>query len=113
MTEYLDAWHRYAQFTGRTGVRGYWMFVLMNALFHAVAMIIGRILGLYLQLFLLYDIAMFIPWLAITTRRLHDTGRSAWLQLLWLVPIAGWVLMFIFLVEDSKKQSEHSIYDAQ
>jgi uncharacterized membrane protein YhaH (DUF805 family) len=34
--------------------------------------------------------ATFLPGIAVTARRLHDTDRSGWWQLLWLIPLVGW-----------------------
>lgn len=101
MNEYLDAWHRYAQFDGRTDVRGYWMFFLMNAVFLVTAHFVGCAIGLE-RLPIAYNMATLIPGLSITTRRLHDTGRSGFWQLLWLIPVLGWALMIAFLVKKSK-----------
>ena len=46
---------------------------------------------------------LFLPTLAVTARRLHDTGRSGWWQLLWFVIIIGWIILIIWLVSDSKQ----------
>ena len=44
----------------------------------------------------------FIPGLAVTARRLHDTNRSGWWQLLWIVILIGWIPLFIFFASSSK-----------
>ena len=54
--------------------------------------ILGMIIGL----------GLLLPNLAIGARRLHDTGRSGWLQLLWLIPIIGWIIVIIWLAEEGK-----------
>ena len=38
---------------------------------------------------LIYALAVFLPGLAVTMRRLHDTDRSGWWILIALVPCAG------------------------
>jgi len=38
----------------------------------------------------------------VTARRLHDTDRSGWLQLLWFIPIIGWILLIIWCAEAGK-----------
>jgi uncharacterized membrane protein YhaH (DUF805 family) len=43
-----------------------------------------------------FTIATFLPYAAVTTRRLHDTNRSGWWQLLVFVPVVGWILLIIF-----------------
>ena len=41
----------------------------------------------------------FIPYLALSVRRLHDTNRSGW-NLLWgLMPGIGGIILFVFTVE--------------
>ena len=49
----------------------------------------------------IYSLALLIPGLSAGARRLHDTGRSGWWQLLWLVPIIGWLVLIVFLAQDS------------
>ena len=44
----------------------------------------------------------FIPGLAVGARRLHDTNRSGWWQLLWIVILIGWIPLFIFFASPSK-----------
>ena len=50
----------------------------------------------------LYALAVLIPGLAVSARRLHDTNRSGWWILTGLVPILGWIALLIFYVEDSR-----------
>lgn len=51
---------------------------------------------------LLYSLAMAIPGLAVCFRRLHDIGKSgAWI-LIGLVPIAGFIILIVFLATDSQ-----------
>jgi uncharacterized membrane protein YhaH (DUF805 family) len=50
----------------------------------------------------LWSLATFIPGLAIGARRLHDTGRSG-KNLWWLaLPIVGWIILLVYVLEDSK-----------
>jgi uncharacterized membrane protein YhaH (DUF805 family) len=39
------------------------------------------------------NLVMLLPGLAVGARRLHDVDKTAWLLLLWLVPIIGWALL--------------------
>ena len=39
-----------------------------------------------------------VPSLAVTVRRLHDTGKSGWFYLLALIPYIGGLIIFIFSV---------------
>ena len=49
--------------------------------------------------FELTRLALIVPWLAVNSRRLHDTGESGWLGLLLLIPILGWFVLVPFLVK--------------
>lgn len=46
----------------------------------------------------IYELAVFIPSLAVAVRRLHDTDRRGWWLLLLLIPVIGWIILFVFLV---------------
>jgi len=50
----------------------------------------------------LFSLATCLPSIAVTARRLHDTDRSGWLQLLWFIPIIGWILLIIWCAEAGK-----------
>jgi len=50
---------------------------------------------------LLYSMALCIPSLAVLTRRLHDVGKSGWSMLLVLIPIVGWILLWVWVCTDS------------
>ncbi len=49
----------------------------------------------------LYLLAVLLPGIAVSVRRLHDTGRSAWWVLIGLIPIIGPIILVVFLVQDS------------
>src|SRR5690606_27386147 len=44
-------------------------------------------------------LGLLIPSLAVGFRRLHDTGKTAWWMLLWLLPIIGWIALLIFYLQ--------------
>lgn len=44
---------------------------------------------------------VFLPGLAVSVRRLHDTGHSGWLYLLIIIPILGSLFLLYFFVSDS------------
>ena len=48
----------------------------------------------------LMTLGLAIPFIAVTTRRLHDSNKSGWVQLLYLIPVLGWLLMILFLVTE-------------
>jgi uncharacterized membrane protein YhaH (DUF805 family) len=46
-----------------------------------------------------------VPSIAVTVRRLHDTGRSGWWILISLVPVIGWIVLLVFMLTDSQPGS--------
>ncbi len=106
MEYFLGAYKKYADFTGRARRKEFWMFVLFYFIFSIVLGIIDGIIGVQL-LGLLFSLGSLIPSLAIGARRLHDTGRSGWWQLLYLIPLIGLIIMIVFLVQDSQADNEY------
>ena len=51
----------------------------------------------------LFSLATIIPSIAVTTRRLHDTGRSGWWYLLIFVPLFGWIALLVFYCQDGTR----------
>ncbi len=87
----------YAQFQGRAGRAEFWYFALASMLINIGLGIFERLILGNQLLSALYGFALFVPNIAVTTRRLHDTDRSGWWQLLILVPLFGWIVLIIFL----------------
>jgi len=46
----------------------------------------------------IFALATFLPTWAVEVRRLHDTGRSGWWLLLWLIPLVGFIILLIWLI---------------
>ena len=107
MNWYLQALKKYADFSGRARRREYWFYILFYVIILVVLTICDTIIGTTMQgaglgiLTLIYLLAVLIPTLAVTVRRLHDTGRSGWWILIQLVPIVGVFILLYFLVSDS------------
>ena len=110
MREYLNVLqNNYANFSGRARRREYWMFFLCNLLvaIACMAVDVGLVMTVGIGfLNLLYSLAVIIPGVAVTVRRLHDTGRSGWWILIALVPVVGLVLL-VFMCLDSQPGSNH------
>ena len=106
MEYFLDAFRQYATFSGRATPRQYWMFFLFYVITIIVLTVIDTVVGT-MVLAGLFSLAALIPSLSIATRRLHDTGRSGWWQLLWLVPLVGFIIMLVFLVKDSQDDNDY------
>jgi len=53
----------------------------------------------------IFALATFIPYLAVTVRRLHDTDRSGWWLLLAFIPIIGGIILLVFMIQDSQPET--------
>ena len=77
---------QYADFKGRASRRQFWMFVLYNVIAAVIVGIIGGIVGLNAILSGLYSLALLIPSLAISVRRLQDIDKEwYWILSIWLI----------------------------
>lgn len=109
ITQYSNALKQYAGFKGRSSRTDYWMFTLANIFLGFVAMYIDIGAGLtykplpYGVIYSIYSLAVLIPGLAITARRLHDSGKSGWFMLIGLIPGIGGVILIVFLLMPSQK----------
>ena len=129
---YLDTLkNRYAQFSGRASRSEFWFFVLFNLIVSIIFAILDSVLGTgytyevttntlatatteaasvnvtqtigYLQS--LYGLAVLIPSIAVSIRRLHDIGKSGWWILLSVIPLVNIIGVFVliyFYVQDSQ-----------
>jgi uncharacterized membrane protein YhaH (DUF805 family) len=103
---YLTVWRKYADFAGRARRREYWLFALANLL--VAVILVGLDVALFgppgeggVGLFSgLYGLAVLVPSLAVTVRRLHDTDHSGWWLAIVVVPIIGGLVLFVFQVLD-------------
>jgi uncharacterized membrane protein YhaH (DUF805 family) len=102
MNWYLIALKKYAEFDGRARRKEYWMFALFNLLITLAIAVIEAIIGTPGFLGLIYALAVLLPAIAVSVRRLHDTDRSGWWLLIALVPIVGAIVLLVFMVQDSK-----------
>ena len=107
MNWYLDALRKYATFEGRARRKEYWFFILFNVLAVVVLGIIDVVLGTSSKeaglglLSGIYLLAVLLPALAVTVRRLHDTDRSGWWILIEFIPLIGGLVLLVFTLLDS------------
>jgi uncharacterized membrane protein YhaH (DUF805 family) len=106
MNWYLSVLKKYAVFSGRARRKEYWLFFLFNIVFAFVAMVLDNALGTAIEdkgyglIYILYALAVFLPGLAVTVRRLHDLGKSGWLLLIVFIPIIGAVWLLVLMCLD-------------
>ena len=117
---------RYADFSGRSRRKEYWMFTLFILLVYAVFGVlffmgfdlaamstggdpqIGAIGWIAISLFGIFALAIFIPALAVVVRRLHDQDKSGWFILIQFIPYIGGIIMLIFMcIEGTKGENRY------
>jgi uncharacterized membrane protein YhaH (DUF805 family) len=107
MSWFVEALKKYAVFSGRSRRKEYWFFVLYVVIISIVLSAIDTIIGAYNVstgvglLSGIFGLAVLIPSIAVSVRRLHDTDRSGWWILLGLIPIIGHIILIVFYVENS------------
>ncbi len=109
---------RYADFSGRSRRKEYWMFALLQLIVIFAIAIIGGILGafspdasggmsfgggLMFGLFGLYALAIIVPSIAVQVRRFHDQDKSGWFVLLGFIPYIGGIVVLVFMCLDGTK----------
>lgn len=105
---------RYADFNGRSRRKEYWMFMLLQMI---VLVVLGGIFGIaaaigggdngpgalawvVFAIIMIFGLAMIVPGIAVTVRRLHDQGKSGWFYLISLVPYVGAIVLLVFMCID-------------
>ena len=74
---------QYATFKGRATRREFWWWILASIVGFCVVSIFARLIGFPL-LVSIFELAVVLPTIAVTTRRLHDINKSGWWQLAWI-----------------------------
>ena len=106
----------YVNFSGRARRSEFWYFVLMNIIISFAIGIIEGFLGLgnyesseygfTMQggvISNLYALAVFLPGLGVSVRRLQDTGKSGWTILLGLIPLVGAIILIVYFAQEGTK----------
>ena len=112
MTWYLKVFKQYFDFRGRARRKEYWMFTLINTLILLALMFIEFVVlganpetGEGIIFYPLYTLITFIPGLAVSIRRLHDTGKRGWYLFTMFVPLIGVFILIYYLAQDSERDS--------
>ena len=90
---------KYVDFSGRASRSEYWWFVLFIMLVSVGASLFSDVLSG------LVSLATLLPSIAAATRRLHDTHRSGWWQLIVLLPVLGLIVLIVFLAQEGKSET--------
>tara|TARA_Y100000590_G_scaffold408586_1_gene499817 strand:+ start:74 stop:787 length:714 start_codon:yes stop_codon:yes gene_type:complete len=98
--EYKNAFAKYGEFKGRSTVREFWSFFLLNIPLGLIGVLVP-VLGILLL------IGLAIPHLSVGVRRLHDTNRSGWYFLIALIPLGNLVLLVFFCQAGTLGENDH------
>jgi uncharacterized membrane protein YhaH (DUF805 family) len=94
---------QYATFSGRAARPEYWYFVLFNIMVAIASTVLDVMIfdptAEFSPINSLTSLALLLPSLAVAARRLHDVDRTAWWILLFLIPVIGWLIAILFLVQ--------------
>ncbi|MDN5873895.1 MAG: DUF805 domain-containing protein [Sinobacteraceae bacterium] len=113
MNAYLNGWKHYAVFRARSPRFEYWIFTLVNgvivwlllgahefrvwdALLHHQMLVPSTGAMFLAAVGQFFALALVIPNIAVSVRRLHDTDRSGWWWWLALLPIIGWIVLLVW-----------------
>jgi len=106
MNWFLEVLKKYAVFDGRARRKEYWFFYLFYLIIFVVLIFLDGMTGSLIEtagvgmLSGIFVLAMIIPGLAVSVRRLHDTDRSGWWILISLIPLIGGIWFLILMVLD-------------
>ena len=116
MEWYIKVIKSYSDFNGRSRRKEYWMFTLWNIIFALSVIVLDYQFGIvypsfgYGPLYIAYGLFVFIPGLAVAIRRLHDIGKSGWMYLVGLIPIAGAIwLLILFVTEGNQGNNDYGV----
>ncbi|MBH0329593.1 membrane protein [Brevibacillus brevis] len=104
---YTSVLKQYVAFAGRARRQEYWMFTLFNIIVSLVIALVDSLIGTASVLGMIYSLAVLLPSLGVTVRRLHDTGRSGWWVLLGLIPFIGAIILIVFMCQDSQGDNQY------
>jgi uncharacterized membrane protein YhaH (DUF805 family) len=100
---------KYGDLSGRARRKEYWMFHLFNVIFTIAVVILASIFGTASEedlglrvIYGLFALAIILPTLSATVRRLHDVGKSGWWILISIIPLIGDIWLFVLMVTDSQ-----------
>jgi len=88
---------KYAEFSGRASRSEYWWWFLFVFLATMAASVVND------KISALFSIAVMLPGLAVGTRRLHDIDKSGWFQLLFLIPVIGWIILIYWAAQEGRE----------
>ena len=95
----ITCFKKYATFSGRARRSEYWYFMLFNFI---VSTALGLIFDDPSHILYLFTLAIFLPGMSVSWRRLHDIGKSGAFYFLLLIPLVGPICMLVWYCRDSQ-----------
>lgn len=104
----ITCFRKYVTFSGRATRSEFWWFVLFN-------MIVGFVIKLFDGLLFgggpastgslgsLHSLVIFLPAISVQVRRLHDLNKSGWWYWMWLIPVIGWIALFVWNISEGSR----------
>lgn len=104
---YVEFWKRYVDFSGLTTRKNFWVAIIINWVIVMILNVlpVARVsagTSEFSVLATIFGLAILIPTIAVTIRRLHDTGRSGWFYLLNLIPFVGSIIVLVLCALPAK-----------
>jgi uncharacterized membrane protein YhaH (DUF805 family) len=110
---------RYADFSGRSRRKEYWMFYLFVILVLAALAALAAVFGafpstgeepstfglLFFGLMGIFGLGIIVPSIAVAVRRFHDQDKSGWFYLLGFIPYVGGIIMLVFMCIEGTRGS--------
>lgn len=100
MAYFVDFWKNYVNFSGRTRRAGFWWPWLFLIIINIVFSIIDSVVFQANILSGIFSLAVIIPQLSLSARRLHDIGKSGWWYLICLIPLIGAIVLIIWWAKE-------------
>jgi uncharacterized membrane protein YhaH (DUF805 family) len=102
---------RYADFTGRSTRKEYWLFTAFAGVIIASLAVLwvgdtngfgatGPFGSLMMVLLLLFLVGTLLPTFAVQVRRFHDQDWAGWFVLLNLIPYVGWLIVMLLMLRE-------------
>lgn len=93
-----DGFDHYGGFGGRTSRSGFWWWVLFAVLVNVAANLTWRASDSTLPLVIVW-LGLLVPNISVSVRRLHDSNRTGWWILIWLIPVIGWIALLVMYLD--------------
>ncbi|MEB3301106.1 MAG: DUF805 domain-containing protein [Cyanobacteriota bacterium] len=98
---YIEAWQRGFDYAGRSSRPAYWWFYLANLIVGFLLALLVNVSDFFFKILVIYVVASVLPNLAITIRRLRDSGKPWPWIFISFVPFIGGVWLIILLCQPS------------